>query len=102
MHKLAQAFHSTILDSYMAFACLFVLVRNGHASVVENTQPIVSLGWQSELGLSNNEKNFNKRAPERGDSRGHGRWPATLRSGYRSLFTRTEKSQYLQRHYYPG
>ena len=42
---------------------------------------------QTNSGLHSNETNFNQCSPERGDARCDGRWPATLRSGYRSILT---------------
>ncbi len=49
-----------------------------------------------KTGLTANEKNFNQCSPERGSTRGHGRWSATLRSGRGSPFPGTEKIQRLQ------
>ena len=56
---------------------------------------------QSNSGLHSNETNFNQRSPERGDARCDGRWPATLRSGYRSILTRKKESQHIQGYHYP-
>ena len=48
-------------------------------------------------GLTANEENSYQCSPERGSTRGHGRWSATLRSGRRSPITGTEKIQRIQR-----
>ena len=51
----------------------------------------------TNTGLTANEKNSYQCGPERGSTRGHGRWSATLRSGRRSPITGTEKIQRIQR-----
>lgn len=48
-------------------------------------------------GLTANEENSYQCSPEGRSSSGHGRWPATLRSGRRSPITGTKKIQRIQR-----
>ena len=57
---------------------------------------------QTNSGLHSNEANFNQRSPKRGDARCDGRWPATLRSGYRSILPRAKESQHIQGYNYPS
>ena len=100
MHNIPQVLQCVLWNGYFAVACLFVLLRRDHVVATPSAPCHPERECLSLSGLIHNEKNINQCTPERGDPRGHGGWPAALRSGYRSLFQRAEKSQHLLRYYY--
>ena len=100
----AHGFALALMDEWLAAVYAFFMCGTNTA---QKQQPayIVSAFPPSECqtnsGLHSNETNFNQRSPERGDARCDGRWPATLRSGYRSIHSRAKESQHLQGYDYP-
>ena len=105
----AQVMTLELMEEWLA--AVYVLFMNGTYTVHKQqpayvvspvTSGLIPSECQTNSGLHSNETNFNKRSPERGDARCDGRWPATLRSGYRSILTRAKESQHIHGYYYPG
>ena len=94
----------TLQETYILTSMIFLLALCFYALqyAVRLFQDRLSRSIESELkvalttGLTANEENTYQCSPERGSTRGHGRWSATLRSGRGSPFPGTEKIQRLQ------
>ncbi len=90
----AQAMPVVLMEEWLVAVYLFFIggiytvCKQQPAYVVFSVVPGLLLSeCRTNSGLHSNETNFNQRSPERGDTRCNGRWPATLRSGYRSILT---------------
>jgi len=104
-----QIMNLALMEEWLAAVYMFFM---GGTYTAHNQQPAYVVSpvvsglppseCQTNSGLHSNEANFNQRSPKRGDARCDGRWPATLRSGYRSILTRTKESQYIQGYNYPS
>ena len=58
---------------------------------IQLTEQTISSTWPFMQGNNSNETNINKRHSKRRAESGHGQWPETLRSRYRSTIPGAEK-----------